>query len=120
MGVPAGTKGSLMSMVDDVEKVRLPIAATLDLGEGADAVSAAQGTELAETSPPPALTRSIGAPGAPTVSLAADVVAVPLVLVNTARYRLSLSAVWTTRVKVVDVAPATSLNVAPASVDTCH
>jgi hypothetical protein len=55
-----------------------------------------------------------------TVSVAAVVVAVPQVLVKTARYRYPSWASATVKESVVEVAPGTSLKVAPPSVLTCH
>ena len=56
-----------------------------------------------------------------TVSVAALVVAVPTLFVNTAWYSLPLSAAGTLEiVSVVDVAPLTFVNVEPPLVDTCH
>jgi len=55
------------------------------------------------------------------VSVAALLVALPPLLVNTARYWLPDCEVLVGEiVSVVDVAPETLVNVEPASVDTCH
>ena len=55
-----------------------------------------------------------------TVSVAAVVVAVPAEFVNTARYRFPLCDKAVVKLRVVEVAPATLLNVTPPSVLTCH
>ena len=55
-----------------------------------------------------------------TVSVAAVVVADPAELVNTARYWLPFSDNVVVKLRVVEVAPETLLNVAPPSVLTCH
>src|SRR3954451_18795010 len=97
MGVPGGTKGSLMSIDVEVENVALPEAPALDFGDGAPLESVPHGTGLAEIWLPPALTRSTTTPAAPTVSVAALVVALPFGFVNTARYCLPLSVGWATK-----------------------
>ncbi len=61
-----------------------------------------------------------GGVGEFTVSVAAVVVAVPTVFVNTARYWFPLCAKAVVKLSVVEVAPETLLNVAPPSVLTCH
>src|SRR5215831_6025785 len=58
--------------------------------------------------------------GEQVVSVAAVVVAVPQLLVNTARYLFPLTAGETATVKEVLLAPGMSLNVAPPLVLTCH
>ena len=55
-----------------------------------------------------------------TVSVAAVVVAVPAELVNTARYWLPFCDKVVVKLRVVEVAPETLLNVAPLSVLACH
>src|SRR5436190_23584364 len=55
-----------------------------------------------------------------TVRVAAAVVAVPLELVNTARYWLPLWPMAAGNDSVVPVAPGTSVNVPPPLVLTCH
>ena len=55
-----------------------------------------------------------------TVRVAAVVVALPTVLVKTARYSLPVWPTAAVKLSVVAVAPAMLLNVAPPSVDTCH
>jgi hypothetical protein len=55
-----------------------------------------------------------------TVRVAAVVVALPSVFVNTARYLFPFCERVVVNVSVVDVAPATLLNVVPPSVLTCH
>src|SRR4051812_48348632 len=56
-----------------------------------------------------------------TVSVAASVVVLPALLVNTARYWLpDCETLVGETVSVVDVSPARSLNDEPPSVDTCH
>src|SRR5436305_789145 len=55
-----------------------------------------------------------------TVSLAALLVAEPMLLVKTTRYRSPLSAAEAVNERVVEVAPAISLKWAPPSVLTCH
>jgi hypothetical protein len=55
-----------------------------------------------------------------TVSVAAVVVAVPAEFVNTARYRFPLCDKAVVKLRVVEVAPETLLNVTPPSVLTCH
>src|SRR5206468_1373902 len=55
-----------------------------------------------------------------TVRVAAVVVAVPQVFVNTARYCLPLSAPAAVKLRVVVVAPGMSVNVAPPLMLTCH
>ena len=55
-----------------------------------------------------------------TVSVAAVVVAVPAEFVNTARYRFPFCDEALAKLRVVEVAPERLLNVAPASVLTCH
>lgn len=55
-----------------------------------------------------------------TVSVAAVLVAVPTVFVNTARYWLPFWDAVVVKVRVVEVAPVTLLNVAPPSVLVCH
>src|SRR5450432_847050 len=55
-----------------------------------------------------------------TVSVAAVVVALPTLLVNTARYWLPLSVACAVKLSVVEVAPAMLVNVAPPFVLSCH
>jgi hypothetical protein len=55
-----------------------------------------------------------------TVNEAAAVVAAPAELVNTARYRFPFCDKAAVKLRVVEVAPETLLNVAPPSVLTCH
>ena len=55
-----------------------------------------------------------------TVSVAAVVVAVPAAFVNTARYWLPFCDKVVVKLRVVEVAAETLLNVAPPSVLTCH
>jgi hypothetical protein len=55
-----------------------------------------------------------------TVSVAAVVVAVPPEFVNTARYRFPFCDKAVAKLRVVEAAPETLLNVAPPSVLTCH
>ena len=55
-----------------------------------------------------------------TVSVAAVVVAVPAEFVNTARYRFPFCDEAVVKLRVVEVAPETLLNVTPPSVLTCH
>src|SRR4029077_8680449 len=55
-----------------------------------------------------------------TVSVATAVVAVPAVLVNTARYWFPFCDKAVVKLRVVEVAPETLLNVAPPSVLNCH
>src|SRR5437899_5799623 len=55
-----------------------------------------------------------------TVSVAAVVVAVPAELVNTARYWFPFCDKAVVKLRVVEVAPETLLNVPPPSVLTCH
>src|SRR5258708_22903532 len=55
-----------------------------------------------------------------TVSVAAVVVPLPTVLVNTARYWLPFCDAEAVKLSVVDVAPAMLVNVAPPFVLTCH
>ena len=55
-----------------------------------------------------------------TVSVAAVVVAVPEELVNTARYWVPFCDKVVVKLRVVEVAPETLLNVEPPSVLTCH
>jgi hypothetical protein len=55
-----------------------------------------------------------------TVRVAAVVVATPAVFVNTARYLFPFCEALAVNVSVVEVAPATLLNVVPPSVLTCH
>ena len=55
-----------------------------------------------------------------TVSVAAAVVAAPAEFVNTARYRFPFCDKAVVKLRVVEVAPETLLNVTPASVLTCH
>jgi len=52
--------------------------------------------------------------------VAAVVVAVPAEFVNTARYRYPFCDKAVVKLRVVEVAPETLLNVAPLSVLTCH
>jgi hypothetical protein len=68
------------------------------------------------------LSSAIGGGAALTVSVAALVVAVPTLFVNTALNRLPLSeaAVVVVNEYVVALAPATSVNEAPPFVLTCH
>src|SRR2546425_2589315 len=61
-----------------------------------------------------------GGVGEFTVSVAAVVVAVPAEFVNTARYWFPLCDKAVVKLSVVEVAPATLLNVTPPSVLTCH
>src|SRR3954471_6787638 len=69
----------------------------------------------------PSPSTSVGGRGAArTVSVASVVVAVPLVLVNTARYFLPLSAVDAANESMVPVWPLRLVNVAPPLVLTCH
>src|SRR5882672_2409884 len=55
-----------------------------------------------------------------TVSVAAVVVAVPAEFANTARYWFPFCDKAVVKLRVVEVAPETLLNVTPASVLTCH
>jgi len=55
-----------------------------------------------------------------TVSVAAVVVADPAELVNTARYWLPFCDKVVVKLRVVEVAPETLLNVVPPSMLTCH
>ena len=55
-----------------------------------------------------------------TVRVAAEVVALPNVFVNTARYWFPFCTAVAVNDNVVDVAPATLANVKPPSVLTCH
>ena len=55
-----------------------------------------------------------------TVSVAAVVVAVPAAFVNTARYWFPFCDEAVVKLRVVEVAPETLLNVTPPSVLTCH
>jgi hypothetical protein len=55
-----------------------------------------------------------------TVKLAADVVALPDVLVNTARYWFPFWEAAAVKLSVVEVAALRLLNVAPPSLLTCH
>ena len=61
-----------------------------------------------------------GGVGELTVSVAAVVVAVPEELVNTARYWFPFCDKVVVKLRVVEVAPETLLNVVPPSVLTCH
>src|SRR5258708_8641167 len=55
-----------------------------------------------------------------TVSVAAVLVAVPAVFANTARYWFPFCGKAVVKLRVVEVAPETLLNVAPPPVLTCH
>src|SRR6266478_4663956 len=61
-----------------------------------------------------------GGVGEFTVSVAAVVVAVPAEFVNTARYWYPFCDKVVVKLRVVEVAPETLLNVTPPSVLTCH
>src|SRR4051812_48424712 len=62
-----------------------------------------------------------GAVAVATVSVAVSLAALPVLLVNTARYWLPVSPLLTGPVvRVEDVAPGTSVKLWPPSVLTCH
>jgi hypothetical protein len=62
----------------------------------------------------------VGGVGEFTVSVAAVVVAVPAAFVNTARYWFPFCDKVVVKLRAVEVAPETLLNVTPLSVLTCH
>jgi hypothetical protein len=67
------------------------------------------------------LTGCVVMAGAPVnVSVAAVVVAIPATLVNTAWYLFPFCPAVVANVSVVEIAPATLLNVAPPEALTCH
>ncbi len=55
-----------------------------------------------------------------TVSVAAPVVMLPMLLVKTASYSLPFCVASVVNISVVEVAPLTGLNVLPPSLLTCH